>query len=102
MFNTHTHICITSFKCQEVNTYTFNFQFSEETPGHEHPQRDGEDEYEGKCEGYWTGLNNPQNCKAQYLDGREQVHSSCAHLQPTCGNISQIDMTAHTRILFGF
>lgn len=61
-------------------TYTFHFQFSEEMASHNHTQRDGENENEGKCERYRTGLHNPQQCKAQYLDGCKQVHSSCAHL----------------------
>lgn len=75
-------------------TYTFHFHFSEETAGHHHAQGNGEDEDEGKCEGHWTGLHEPQNGKTHYLDGCEQVHSSCAHLCPRYTHISHAGINA--------
>lgn len=73
-------------KSQE-DTYTFHFQFSEETAGHEHSERDGEDENKWKSKGYWAGLHEPQDGKENYLDGREQVHSPCAYLYQTYTDI---------------
>lgn len=67
-----------------MTTYTFHFQFSEEAASHTHAEGDGEDENEGKCQGRWTGLYNPQYCKTHDLDSREQVHSAGADLCPTC------------------
>lgn len=82
----------------QVNTYTFHFQFSEETSSHKHAQRDGEDEDKGQCERYWTWFDDPQNGEAHDLDGGEQVHTPRAHLQPARTNTQShsAEMTKYT------
>lgn len=44
----HIFLVVTNMQVEQCkgNTYTFHFQFSEESASHKHAKRDGEDEYE--------------------------------------------------------
>lgn len=61
-------------------TYAFHFCGREERAGHEHAQRDGEDENERQRQGEGTNLYHPQNTQAHNLDECEEMHSECLYL----------------------
>lgn len=61
-------------------TYTFHLLGGEDPAGHEHSQRDGEDEEERKSQREGALLHGPQDGQTQNLHQSEQVHPQRPHL----------------------
>lgn len=66
-------------------TYAFHFHGREERAGHEHAQRDGEDENKRQRQREGTTLHHPQDTQAHELDQSKEMHPHCLHLRGSRG-----------------